>query len=97
MSNTTAGDANTPDGMIAENAVKQIQKLSANPDQPWFVGVGFHKPHLPHVAPSKYFDLYDVNNVSMPTPSQLPVGYDTQLWQQENGNHELFEYDDIIY
>ncbi len=45
------------DGAIALNAKDQLVKLSKN-NKPFFFGVGFHKPHLPFVAPKKYWDLY---------------------------------------
>ena len=34
--------------------------------QPFFLAVGFHKPHLPHVVPEKYFELYDNVTISLP-------------------------------
>jgi len=47
-----------PDGMIANEAVRRLQELS-NKQQPFFLAVGFLKPHLPFSAPKKYWDLYD--------------------------------------
>lgn len=29
--------------------------------------VGFHKPHLPHIAPKKYFDLYPLDQITLPS------------------------------
>lgn len=52
------GDQGYPDGLTAELAVKKIREL-AGTDQPFFLGVGFFKPHLPFNAPEKYWDLYD--------------------------------------
>ena len=43
------------DGLIAEKAVAELGRLK---DRPFFLAVGFHKPHLPFVAPKKYFDLH---------------------------------------
>jgi len=47
------------DGMIADEAIKRIEAAKQNPDEPLFLAVGFMKPHLPFVAPKKYWDLYD--------------------------------------
>ncbi len=45
------------DGVYAIKAKAQIIKLSKE-NKPFFMAVGFHKPHLPFVAPKKYWDLY---------------------------------------
>ncbi len=52
------------DGIFAKLAVKQINKL-AEQDNPFFLGVGFHKPHLPFVAPKKYWDLYERDEIDV--------------------------------
>jgi iduronate 2-sulfatase len=46
------------DGRIAATAVALLEEL-APLDEPFFLGVGFKKPHLPFVAPKPYWDLYD--------------------------------------
>ena len=38
---------------------------AANSGKPFFLAVGYTKPHLPFVAPKKYWDLYDRNNISI--------------------------------
>ncbi len=48
-------DEDQPDGRIAAEAVRLMQQ---RPDKPFFLAVGFHKPHDPFVAPKHYFDLY---------------------------------------
>ena len=45
------------DGVSTKLAVKQIEKLNAS-NKPFFMAVGFRKPHLPFVSPKKYWDLY---------------------------------------
>ena len=46
------------DGKVATQAIELLQKYSKG-NKPFFLGVGFYKPHTPFVAPKKYFDLYD--------------------------------------
>ena len=51
------------DGSLADMAVAKLRELNGAElkakDQPFFLAVGFLKPHLPFNAPKKYFDLYD--------------------------------------
>jgi len=42
------------------------QKLREDYDKPFFMAVGFSKPHLPLYAPQAYFDLYDLASVKVP-------------------------------
>lgn len=46
------------DGVLALKVKDELIKQSAS-DKPFFIAVGFHKPHLPFIAPQKYWDLYD--------------------------------------
>jgi arylsulfatase A-like enzyme len=50
------------DGKVADLAIKT---LSAIKDKPFFLAVGFMKPHLPFVAPEKYWDLYEKDELSL--------------------------------
>ena len=56
-------DEDQPDGQIAAKAVELLKKPH---DKPFFMAVGFHKPHDPFHAPKKYFDLYPVNELMPP-------------------------------
>jgi len=61
--------ANVPDntfqdGKVAELAVATLQELSKR-SQPFFLAVGFIKPHLPFVSPKKYWDLYDPATIQL--------------------------------
>lgn len=46
------------DGMSADLAIEYLQKFKKN-KTPFFMGVGFCKPHLPFNAPKKYWDMHD--------------------------------------
>ncbi len=66
-------DDQLPDGATAAEAVIRIRELGAK-GQPFFLAVGFLKPHLPLVAPKKYWDLYDPNQIPLPSTTRLPDG-----------------------
>ena len=56
------------DGKVADLAVKTLQEISKKPE-PFFLAVGFIKPHLPFVSPKKYWDLYDLAKIELaPNP-----------------------------
>ena len=63
------------DGVIATAAIERMRELAARELQvPFFLAVGFMKPHLPFIAPKKYWDLYDPKDIpAIPLP-QPPEG-----------------------
>ncbi|MBL8826052.1 MAG: sulfatase-like hydrolase/transferase [Planctomycetaceae bacterium] len=66
-------DDELPDGATAAEAVARIRKLK-HKEQPFFLAVGFVKPHLPFVAPKKYWDLHDPAAIPLPATDKLPQG-----------------------
>ncbi len=62
------------DGKIADEAVRRLQLAKASTDKPFFMAVGFLKPHLPFCAPKKYWDLYDRNAIRLPAVKSAPEG-----------------------
>jgi iduronate 2-sulfatase len=62
-----------PDGMIADEAVRRLRQFR-NSDEPFFLAVGFMKPHLPFNAPKKYWDMYDFNEIKLPDNMKKPDG-----------------------
>lgn len=61
------------DGALAEMAVKTLGEM-AQKNQPFWLGVGFTKPHLPFVAPKKYWDLYDPAKIQLAPNKYRPNG-----------------------
>ncbi len=61
------------DGAFANCAMDQMEKL-AKGGKPFFLAVGFKKPHLPFVAPKKYWDLYDRSKIKLAPFRQMPKG-----------------------
>lgn len=56
-------DNSYPDGLIVEEGLKQIEKLTSS-KKPFFLAIGLIKPHLPFGVPKKYLDMY--NGVEFP-------------------------------
>jgi len=61
------------DGQIGANAVKMIAQL-AGKEKPFFIAVGFKRPHLPFVSPKKYWDLYDRGKINLSRWQKAPAG-----------------------
>jgi arylsulfatase A-like enzyme len=61
------------DGQIAKTGVGLIEELAPK-DDPFFIAVGFKKPHLPFVAPKKYWDLYDRSKFKPHHLTERPKG-----------------------
>ena len=56
-------DEEQTDGMITTEAINLMKE---NNDRPFFLGVGFFRPHTPYVAHKKYWDLYPIETIKMP-------------------------------
>jgi iduronate 2-sulfatase len=63
-----------PDGKIAEEAIRRLRGFKEKPAEPFFLAVGFLKPHLPFCAPKKYWDLYERSSFKVPEQRSAPEG-----------------------
>jgi len=57
-----------------QTAERVIAALEENRNRPFFIAGGFFKPHLPFVAPKKYWDLYSADEIELIDPRELPQG-----------------------
>jgi len=60
------GDNAYSDGLVADAASEKLKEY-AKSKKPFFLAVGFRKPHLPFNAPKKYWDLYQRDQFTLPT------------------------------
>ena len=84
-------DNNYIDGIVGEEAMAALTEL-AEQDVPFFLAVGFRKPHLPFCAPQRYWDLYERAAIPGPVSTGHPQGAPelaVRTW------HELEGYNDI--
>ena len=78
-------DNQLPDGQIADNAVSVLKELGQNrskgDNRPFFLAVGFHKPHMPLYAPDRYFDMYPpINETELAMNKDAPDGMPDIAW-----------------
>ncbi|PIE48954.1 MAG: sulfatase [Flavobacteriales bacterium] len=64
-------DNGYPDGLTAELAIKKLSELK-NKAKPFFLGVGFFKPHLPFNSPEKYWSLYNRDSIEIAANPDIP-------------------------
>ncbi len=83
---TAKADDELPDGQIAERAVEQLRDLSSRAE-PFFLAVGFFKPHLPFVATAG--DWEAMAGVDVPPP-ESPERTLSEYW---HGSGEFYKYD----
>lgn len=78
------------DGKLADVAIEHLAELSKS-DKPFFLAVGFQKPHLPFVAPKKYADLYSREDITLAEFQQMPEGAPDiafqDSWELKNGSY----------
>jgi uncharacterized sulfatase len=63
LSDKTGKDEEHTDGKVA---IEGIKLLEEHKDKPFFLAIGFYKPHTPYVAPSKYFEYYPMDAIKLP-------------------------------
>jgi len=79
------------DGLYTVEALKRMKKL-AKGDKPFFLGVGFQRPHLPFVAPKKYWNLYDREKIKIAKQQSFSKGTPSVAYHTYG---ELRAYSDI--
>ena len=57
------GDLEQTDGLGATAGISLLEEFK---DRPFFLAVGFYRPHTPYVAPKQYFDAYDAQQIELP-------------------------------
>ena len=60
------------DGRIARHAINRLRYLSQRKNQPFFLAIGFVRPHLPFSVPKKYWDLYQKDKLPQPQFERPP-------------------------
>ena len=79
------------DGRIANDALQKIDEFSQG-DEPFLLMVGFKKPHLPFVAPAKYWDMYNPKDIELAEYQKRSKGGPDMAYHNSG---ELRSYTDI--
>lgn len=68
------GDSDYPDGLTVDALLENMDRYEqmSREGQPFFIALGIEKPHLPFVAPKKYWDLYDRDQITPPEIKHYP-------------------------
>ncbi|MDO5971806.1 sulfatase [Flavivirga aquimarina] len=64
-------DDGYPDGLTTKMALSSLKRLKEK-DKPFFLGVGYFKPHLPFNSPKKYWDLYNRDSIKISKNPNIP-------------------------
>ena len=79
------------DGAMTEWGIGMLDRF-AKSDKPFFLTLGYRKPHLPFVAPKKYWDLYEHENIKLAAFRKMPLGSPDYAFHP---GYELGGYSDI--
>lgn len=56
-------DEEHTDALVAKHVIRMMEE---HKNQPWFIGAGFYRPHVPWIAPKKYFDMFPLSSIPVP-------------------------------
>lgn len=87
-------DSTFTDGKVADLAIATLGTL-ASKKEPFFLAVGLVRPHLPFVAPKKYWDLYDPAQIPMATNRYTPKDAPDYAIRNVSHGGEIRLYKDI--
>ena len=88
---SNAHDRDYVDGIVCEAARAAMSELAMSPS-PFFLAVGFRKPHLPFCAPRTYWDLYERDSIPLPAFAQHPDGapeFAVRSWRELEGYTDI--------
>lgn len=80
-------DDDLPDGQMASRAIEKLKQFK-DQEKPFFLGLGFFKPHLPFVAPKQDWDAFEGVDIPLPPHNQKS---DSEFANNRSG--EFFKYD----
>ncbi|MBM3882323.1 MAG: sulfatase [Verrucomicrobia bacterium] len=80
------------DGRIADEGIRRLRAAQQRADTPFFLALGFVKPHLPFTAPKRYWELYDRDAFPLASYQRDPTGAPRYAGKQGG---EIVNYDPL--
>jgi iduronate 2-sulfatase len=83
------------DQQLAEHAVEVLRRVAPaakTGEKPFFVAIGFHKPHLPFIYPEEFDQYYPESKIRLPDNEYAPINMPPIAWRSYG---ELRGYGDI--
>lgn len=89
-----AADGHDDEQTDAVGAEACIRMMEEHRDQPFFIAMGFYRPHTPYVAPRKYFERYPLSRIRLPVePLDDLLDIPAAAWVQRTFQEDLSEID----
>ena len=93
---SNAPDEAYTDGAITVSALSLLDEVSSDSAKPFFLAVGFKRPHLPFVAPKKYWDMYDKDAIQL-AAFQKKSKNSTDLAYHSSGEMRSYQSPEVEY
>lgn len=77
---TAMPEKTLPDLQSTQHALQIMHNVSRHPVQPFFLAVGYHKPHIPLKYPKEYLNLYPLDKVHLAPDPSLPSKLPLVAW-----------------
>ena len=86
----------TRDSQVRDNAIEWMRNLTkeqqaSSDPEPFFLGVGFRKPHLPFIVPKEFYDMYPEEEITLAANPYAPRNMPTVAY----ASWELQSYGDV--
>ena len=78
------------DGQSCLSALNRLDEFAQNPQKHFFLAVGFKKPHIPFIAPKKYWDLYDRNSIDLAPFQDTVAGGPDYIYYKPEPNPDKY-------
>ena len=90
---STQPGGSLPDIQSTDYAIEMLHNISTNHHQPFFLALGYHKPHISFRFPEEYLDHYPLEEITLPSNRHYPARLPTVAWEPWS---DVREREDVI-